>query len=83
MAVVEKPIVVMKRYELKYLLSPEQTDFFRGKLEGYMQVDQFGLTSIASLYYDTPEYRLISRSMEKPMFKEKGWPPTLLRCFWR
>jgi len=71
MAVVEKPIVVMKRYELKYLLSPEQTDFFRGRLEGHMQVDQFGLTSIASLYYDTPEYRLISRSMEKPMFKEK------------
>ena len=65
------PIVVMKRYELKYLLSPEQTDFFRKGLEGHMQADQFGLTSIASLYYDTPDYRLIRSSIEKPTFKEK------------
>ncbi len=65
------PIVVMKRYELKYLLSREQTDFFRKGLEGHMQADQFGLTSIASLYYDTPDYRLIRSSIEKPTFKEK------------
>ena len=71
MAVVENPIVVMKRYELKYILSPAQTDFFREKLEGHMQVDQFGLTSIASLYYDTPDYRLINASIEKPEFKDK------------
>lgn len=71
MAVVENPIVVMKRYELKYMLSPEQQDAFRRRLEGHMKVDQFGLTSIASLYYDTPDYRLISRSLEKPEFKEK------------
>lgn len=36
-----------------------------------MQVDQYGLTSIASLYYDTPDYRLINASIEKPLFKEK------------
>ena len=44
MAVVENPIVVMKRYELKYMLSPEQQDAFRRRLEGHMKVDQFGLT---------------------------------------
>lgn len=66
-----KPIVVMKRYELKYLLSAEQTAFLRERLEGHMQVDQYGKTSIASLYYDTPNYRLIRRSIEKPEFKEK------------
>ena len=71
MAVVENPIVVMKRYELKYLLSKEQEEFLREHLKGHMEADQFGKTSIASLYYDTPEYRLISRSMEKPEFKEK------------
>jgi len=71
MAVVENPIVVMKRYELKYLLSKEQEEFLRERLKGHMEADQFGKTSIASLYYDTPEYRLISRSMEKPEFKEK------------
>ena len=61
----------MKRYELKYLLNAEQTAYLRARLEGHMQVDQFGLTSIASLYYDTPDYRLIRASLEKPEFKEK------------
>lgn len=64
-------IVVMKRYELKYLLSAEQTEYLRERLKGHMEVDEFGLTSIASLYYDTPDYRLIRTSVEKPPFKEK------------
>ncbi len=68
---VAKPIVTMKRYELKYILSKEQTEFLREKLKGHMEVDQFGKTSIASLYYDTPDYRLIRASIEKPPFKEK------------
>ncbi len=68
---VSNPIVVMKRYELKYLMNAEQTAYLRARLEGHMQVDQFGLTSIASLYYDTPDFRLIRASLEKPAFKEK------------
>ncbi len=66
-----KPIVVMKRYELKYILTAEQTAFFRERLKGHMEADKYGLTSIASLYYDTPNYRLIRTSVEKPEFKEK------------
>ena len=64
-------ITVMKRFELKYLLSPQQKDYLCPALEGRMQVDAFGLSSIASLYYDTPDYRLIRASLEKPAFKEK------------
>ena len=71
MAVEKNPIVVMKRYEMKYLMDPEQTEFFKKSLEGHMKIDKFGLTSIASLYYDTPDYRLIRTSIEKPPFKEK------------
>ncbi len=71
MAVEANPIVVMKRYELKYLLTPKQTQYFKNCMEGHMVVDKFGLTSIASLYYDTPNYRLIRTSIEKPPFKEK------------
>ena len=70
-ATVENPVVVMKRYEMKYILSASQTAFLRERLKGHMEVDQFGLTSIASLYYDTPDYRLIRKSIEKPAFKEK------------
>ena len=67
----ENPIAVMKRYELKYVLTAEQEKYLRERLEGHIQIDRFGLTSIASLYYDTPDYRLIRTSVEKPMFKEK------------
>lgn len=68
---VDNPIVVMKRYEIKYLLSGEQTEFLKTELVGHMEPDEFGKTSIASLYYDTPDYLLIRRSVEKPPFKEK------------
>ena len=71
MSVVSNPVVVMKRYEMKYIMNPEQTEYFKKSVEGYMKIDKFGLTSIASLYYDTPNYRLIRTSVEKPAFKEK------------
>ena len=64
-------ISVMQRFELKYLLDGSQTDRFLELLEGYMEADAFGLTSISSLYYDTPDARLIRASLEKPIFKEK------------
>ncbi|MCR4926901.1 MAG: polyphosphate polymerase domain-containing protein [Lachnospiraceae bacterium] len=64
-------ITVMQRYELKYLLSADQTTYLKERLKGHMEVDQYGKTSIASLYYDTPNYRLIRASIEKPEFKEK------------
>lgn len=67
----EGPIVVMKRYELKYILNRKQTEFLKEKMADYMKLDQYGRTSIASLYYDTPDYRLIRTSVEKPLFKEK------------
>lgn len=71
MAAVENPVVVMKRVEMKYVVSPAQIAFLTEKLKGHMEVDEYGLTSIASLYYDTPDYRLIRASLEKPPFKEK------------
>ena len=70
-AAVSNPVVVMKRYEMKYILSGSQTEYFKKAVEGHMKIDKFGLTSIASLYYDTPNYRLIRTSIEKPPFKEK------------
>jgi len=65
------PIVVMKRYELKYLLTGEQTAYLKERLKGHMEVDKYGITSTASLPYDTPSYQLIRTSIEKPEFKEK------------
>lgn len=64
-------INVMKRYELKFVLSKEQLKFFESEITNYMKVDQYGLTTVASLYYDTPRCFLINKSIEKPKFKEK------------
>ncbi len=62
---------VMKRVEMKYLLDPAQTAFLRERLKGHMAPDEYGRTTIASLYYDTPSRQLIRASLEKPEFKEK------------
>ncbi len=64
-------IDVMQRYELKYILSKEQVEFLRKKLVNHMEVDEYGKTSIASLYYDTPDSRLIRDSIEDMGYKEK------------
>lgn len=64
-------IIVMKRYEMKYILNKEQVEYLVEALKGHMEVDEYGKTSIASLYYDTHNFRLIRNSIEKPEFKEK------------
>lgn len=61
----------MQRVEYKYILTREQLKYLQENLVGYMKVDKYGLTTICSLYFDTPDYRLIRTSIEKPKFKEK------------
>lgn len=68
---VDAPIAVMTRVELKYILNRDQLAQLRLAMAGRMQEDRFGLTTIASLYYDTPDDRLIRASLEKPIYKEK------------
>ena len=67
----DAPIAVMKRVEYKYILNRDQLAELRLAMADRMQEDRFGLTTIASLYYDTPDDRLIRASMEKPIYKEK------------
>jgi hypothetical protein len=62
---------VFKRYELKYLLTVEQYTAFLKKAEEHIAADEYGETTIQSLYYDTGNFLLIRRSMEKPKYKEK------------
>lgn len=64
-------INVMQRTEMKYILSKEQLSYLKEALKEHMRIDQYGQTTIASIYYDTPDYRLIRTSIEKPAFKEK------------
>lgn len=62
---------VFKRYELKYMLTPAQKDKVLKAIQPYMELDQYGRTTIRNVYYDTDTYRLIRRSIEKPTYKEK------------
>ena len=40
-------------------------------MKQYMIADEHGVSTICSLYFDTPDYLLIQRSMEHPVYKEK------------
>lgn len=62
---------VFKRYEKKFRLSKEQYLSFRQRIEGHLAVDQYGLSTICNIYYDTQDYELIRKSVESPAFKEK------------
>lgn len=62
---------VFRRYELKYLLTPQQKERVLAEMAPYMAMDQYGRTTIRNLYFDTNNYRLIRHSIEKPVFKEK------------
>ena len=62
---------VFRRYELKYLLTQGQKEAVLSGISPYMQLDQYGRTTIRNVYMDTDNYRLIRRSIEKPLYKEK------------
>ena len=62
---------VFRRYELKYMLTADQKQKILSAIEPYMQLDDYGRTTIRNLYYDTDTYRLIRASIEKPVYKEK------------
>ena len=63
--------MVFKRYEKKYMLTKEQYEKFRETADNYMKVDEYGLSTICNIYYDTDAYDLIRNSIEKPVYKEK------------
>ena len=63
--------MVFKRYELKYLMDRRQRDAVLKAMEPYMAIDGYGHSSIRNIYYDTPNFRLIRASLEKPVYKEK------------
>lgn len=60
-----------QRKELKYLLTEEQRKSFTKVISSYIQNDVYSKYTICNVYYDTPDSRLIRRSIEKPVYKEK------------
>lgn len=62
---------VFTRCELKYMITHAQKQRLLEVMAPYMALDKYGRTIIRNIYFDTPDYRLIRRSIEKPPYKEK------------
>lgn len=62
---------VFSRYEMKYLLTPNQKQRILEAMAPYMKLDAYGRTTIRNIYFDTPSYRLARQSLERPDYKEK------------
>lgn len=62
---------VFKRYEKKYLINSRQHEQLARVFEPRMAPDRFAESTIGNIYYDTPDFRLIRRSLDRPAYKEK------------
>jgi hypothetical protein len=62
---------VFKRYEMKYLMTRKQHTAVLEAMLPYMKLDDYGHSTIRNIYFDTENFRLVRRSIEKPVYKEK------------
>lgn len=67
----DSPIKVFKRVEKKYLLTEEQKDAFYRVIKEMIVPDRYYQYTISNIYYDTENFDLIRRSLDKPVYKEK------------
>lgn len=63
--------MIFQRYESKYLMTLSQQQTVLAAMRPYMEPDVYSHSSIRNLYLDTPDFRLIRRSLERPVYKEK------------
>lgn len=62
---------IFKRYEIKYFLNERQLAKLKERMQNFMRGDEYGRSVICNIYYDTPDYLLIRRSLDRPVYKEK------------
>ena len=63
--------LVFRRREQKYLLTQAQRDALVRAVEEHMEPVDYGRSLVCNIYFDTPDHRLIRRSLEGPVYKEK------------
>ncbi len=63
--------MVFQRYEIKYLITRRQREKLLEIMEPFMELDHYGRSTIRNIYYDTDTFRLVRKSLEKPVYKEK------------
>ncbi|MFI3306946.1 MAG: polyphosphate polymerase domain-containing protein [Mycoplasmatota bacterium] len=62
---------IFKRTELKYFLTKKQYKRLLVTMKHYMTMDAYKRHKISNIYFDTPDFQIIRRSLEKPIYKEK------------
>lgn len=60
-----------KRHEIKYLITINQYINLMDYLSDKVEKDVFYKSTICNVYYDTDNFELIRKSIEKPIYKEK------------
>lgn len=62
---------VFERREIKYILTVQQMHKLMNVMRAYMEKDEYPRSTIKNIYYDTDNFQLIRKSIEKPKYKEK------------
>ena len=69
--------LIFKRYEKKYMITNKQAANITAALQKHMIPDEYGTYWVQNLYFDTEDWDVIRKSMDKPLYKEK----LRLRCY--
>ena len=64
-------IMVFERYEKKYILDRDALSAVKNAMAGRLILDKYGKTTIANLYFDSEDYKVIRSSMEATTYKAK------------
>ena len=64
-------IKIFDRVEKKYLITAKQRDEILKVIKTNMKKDGYHKSTVFNIYFDTDNYDLIVKSIEKPEFKEK------------
>lgn len=64
-------IMIFRRVEKKYRLTPDQKDALLARIGEHLTSDAHGRNTICSLYLDTPEHLIIRNSIDAKAYKEK------------
>ena len=62
---------VFNRIEKKYILPKDIYLELRERMKDRFEEDEYGLSTICNIYYDTSDKELIRKSIDKPLYKEK------------
>ena len=68
---------IFSRTEKKYLLTTAQAEELLPVLKEHMHGDKYGKSTVCSMYFDTPDFRIIRASIDAKAYKEK----LRVRCY--